>query len=102
MVRSAAILSLLLLALPASAQEVCRPGTLGTANCSVTGFRPLPRPPWDTLRSLEKLQAQQPDTAPDIIPAREVNSLGKVLIDPPGGIGNGFCRTNTLGSLRCR
>lgn len=94
----------LMLTLPstAGAQPVCRSGNLGTATCTGTAPRPLPRPPWDIVRSPEKLNDTETKNAQEIIPARSVNSLGGVLVDPPGGVGNGYCRAGTLGNLRCR
>lgn len=96
----------LFLASPAGAQEVCRPNTLGGQTCmGNTVPPPLARPTiWPDEDGLAEVRRNHPDpeTGPQVIPARKTNRLGSTLPGRPVAGGGVRCRADRLGNTICR
>lgn len=90
----------------AGAQTVCRPNALGGQTCTGRSEpRPLPRPPlWQDEDGLAEVRRNHPDpdTGPQVIPARKTNRLGSTLPGRPVAGGGARCRADRLGNTICR
>lgn len=98
----AAVLAVILGALPASADTVCRPTALGDMACYTLVPPPPPRPPFRALRPRpEPVVPPGPPAGPStrFVPARETRGLGGVITRRPVA---GPCRPDQLGNLNCR
>lgn len=88
-------------AMPAVAEVVCRPNTLGAVSCPAASPRPMPRPLFgEPVQALDGVRerGREPEGT-EFIPARRTDRLGGIVTD---GGGADYCRADTLGNLHCR